>query len=108
LARTVFTGTDDRAIAAELKALFGDTAQLCIQITDDKAPAKHAPLGRCCDECPLCRPATQAVAFVPPDPPALPVRLLGNAHAIRAPPVDSALPAYPAQPNPARAPPLAV
>jgi hypothetical protein len=48
------------------------------------------------------------VAFVSPDLPALPGRLDGEAHAIRAPPVRDVLPPYPAQPNPARAPPLAV
>ena len=103
-----FAGADDAAIAAELKALFGDTAQLCVQINDDKAPARHAPSGHCCDQCPLCRFAAQAVAFVSPDLPALPGRLDGEAHAIRAPPVQDVLPPYPAQPNPARAPPLAV
>ena len=50
----------------------------------------------------------QTVAFVPPDLPVLPERLDSDAHAIRAPPGEDVLPAYPAQPNPARAPPLAV
>jgi hypothetical protein len=101
-------GADDAAIAAELKALFGDTAQLCVQVNDDKAPAKHAPSGHCCDQCPLCRFAAQAVAFVPPDAPSLPDRLESDAHAIRAPPGRDVLPAYPVQPNPTRAPPLPV
>ena len=108
MAAPAFAGADDAAIAAELKALFGDTAQLCVQVNDDKAPAKHAPSGHCCDQCPLCRFAAQAVAFVSPDLPVLPGRLDSDAHAIRAPPGDDVLPAYPAQPNPARAPPLAV
>ena len=108
IAAPAFAGADDAAIAAELKALFGDTAQLCVQVNDDKAPAKHAPSGHCCDQCPLCRFAAQAVAFVSPDLPVLPGRLDSEAHAIRAPPSQSVLPAYPAQPNPARAPPLAV
>ena len=108
IAAPAFAGADDAAIAAELKALFGDTAQLCVQVSDDKAPAKHAPSGHCCDQCPLCRFAAQAVAFVAPDLPALPERLESDAHAIRAPPGQDVLPAYPAQPNPARAPPLAV
>jgi hypothetical protein len=102
-----FAGADDAAIAAELKALFGDTAQLCIQV-NDKAPAKHEPSGHCCDQCPLCRFAAQAVAFVEPDLPALPGRLDGEARAIRAPPSQDVLPPYPGQPNPARAPPLPV
>jgi hypothetical protein len=108
MAAPAFAGADDAAIAAELKALFGDAAQLCVQINDDKAPARHAPSGHCCDQCPLCRFAAQAVAFVSPDLPVLSGRLDGEAHAIRAPPVLEILPPYPAQPNPARAPPLAV
>ena len=108
IAAPAFAGADDAAIAAELKALFGDTAQLCVQVSDDKAPAKHAPSGHCCDQCPLCRFAAQAVAFVSPDLPALPDQLHTDARAIRASPGDDVVPAYPAQPNPARAPPLAV
>lgn len=108
LAAPAFAGADDAAIAAELKALFGGTAQLCVQVHDDKAPAKHAPFHHCCDQCPLCRFTAQAVAFVAPDLPVLPKRLNGDAHAIRAPPGQDHLPAYPAQPNSARAPPLAV
>jgi hypothetical protein len=108
IAAPAFAGADDAAIAAELKALFGDTAQLCVQVNDDKAPVKHNPASRCCDQCPLCRFAAQAVAFVAPDLPALPGRLDGEAHAIRAPPSEDVLPPYPGQPNPARAPPLAV
>jgi hypothetical protein len=108
IAAPAFAGADDAAIAAELKALFGDTAQLCVQISDDKTPPKHAPSSHCCDQCPLCRFAAQAVAFVSPDLPVLPGRIDREAHAIRAPPSQDVLPPYPAQPNPARAPPLAV
>ena len=107
-AAPAYAGVDDAAIAAELKALFGDTAQLCVQVNDDKAPAKHNPSGHCCDQCPLCRFTAQAVAFVAPDLPALPERLDSDAHATRAPPGQDVLPAYPLQPNPARAPPLPV
>jgi hypothetical protein len=107
-AAPAFAGADDAAVAAELKALFGDTAQLCVQVNDDKAPAQHHPAGHCCDQCPLCRFAAQAVAFVAPDLPAAPGRLEGEAHAIRAPPARDVLPFYPLQPNPARAPPLEV
>ena len=106
MAAPAFAGADDAAIAAELKALFGNAAELCVHVNDDKAPAKHT--GHCCDQCPLCRFAAQAVAFVAPDLPALPGRLEGEAQAIRAPPAGDILPPYPAQPNPARAPPLAV
>jgi hypothetical protein len=103
-----FVGADDAAIAAELKAVFGDAAELCAHINDPAAPGKHAPFGHCCDQCPPCRFAAQAVAFVPPDVPALPERLDSDARGIRAPPGQCALPAYPAQQNRARAPPLAV
>jgi hypothetical protein len=106
LAAPAFAGADDAAVAAELKALFGDAAELCAHVNDDKAPAKHN--GHCCDQCPLCRFTAQAVAFVPPDAPASPGRLESEAHAIRAPPARDSLPAYAAQPNPARAPPLSV
>jgi hypothetical protein len=108
LSAPAFAGADHVAIAAELKAMFGDAAELCVQVNDNKAPAKHAPSGHCCDQCPLCRFAAQAVEFAPPDPPALPERLHTDEHAIRAPPGRDVLPAYPAQPNPAWAPPLAV
>ena len=107
-AAPAFAGADDVAIAAELKAVFGDAAQLCVQVNDDKASGKHGPSGHCCDQCPLCRFAAQAVAFVAPDLPALPGRLESEAPAIRAPPARDSLPAYPVQPNPARAPPLSV
>jgi hypothetical protein len=108
MAAPAFAGADDAAIAAQLKALFGDTAQLCVQVNDDKTPAKHAPSGHCCDQCPLCRFAAQAVAFVSPELPVLPGRIDREAHAIRTPPARDLLPPYPVQPNPARAPPLAV
>ena len=108
LAAPAFAGADDASIAAELKAVFGDAAQLCVQVNDDKPPAKHAPYSHCCDQCPLCRFGAQAAAFVPPDLPALLKRPDSDAHAIRAPPAPDVLPAYPAQPNPARAPPPAV
>jgi hypothetical protein len=103
-----FAGADDAAIAAELKAVFGDSAELCVHVNDDGGPGKHAPSGHCCDQCPLCRFAAQAVAFVSPDLPALPGRLDSEAPAIRAPPSQDALPPYTTQPNPARAPPLPV
>jgi hypothetical protein len=108
LSAPAFAGANDATIAAELKAVFGDAAELCAHINDLGAPGKHAPSGHCCDQCPLCRFAAQAVAFIPPDAPALPERLGSDAHGIRAPPGQNVLPAYRAQPNRARAPPLAV
>jgi hypothetical protein len=108
LAAPAFAGADEAAVAAELKAVFGDAAELCAHVNDHGAPGKHAPFGHCCDQCPLCRFAAQAAAFVPPDGPSLPERLDNDAHVIRAPPGQKGLPGYPAQPNRARAPPLAV
>jgi hypothetical protein len=108
VAAPAFAGADDAAIAAELKALFGDAAELCAHINDESAPGKHAPSGHCCDQCPLCRFAAQAVAFVPPDVPALPERVNSGSRAIRAGLDALALAASPAKANRARAPPLAV
>jgi hypothetical protein len=108
MAAPAFAGADEAAIAAELKALFGASAQLCVQVNDDKTPGQHHPSSHCCDQCPLCRFAAQVVAFVGPDLLALPGRLESNAHIIRAPPGNEVLPAYPIQPNAARAPPLSV
>ena len=99
LAAPAFAGADDAAIAAELKAVFGDTAELCVHVNDDSAPGKHVPSGHCCDQCPLCRFAAQAVAFVPPDAPALPERLNADRHAIGAAPAFGAFPACPTQPT---------
>lgn len=108
LAAPAFAGADEATVAAKLKAVFGDAAGFCAHINDHGAPGKHAPCGNCCDQCPLCRAAAQTVALVVLDSPALPERLDSDAHAIRAPPARDVLPAYPPQPNPARAPPLAV
>jgi hypothetical protein len=108
LAAPAFARDDDAAFAADLKAVFGGTAELCAHVNDHSAPGKHAPPGHYCDQCPLCRFAAQGVTFVPPDLPALPEKHQSDAHAIRAPPGRDVLPPYPAQPNSARAPPLAV
>jgi hypothetical protein len=108
MAAPAFAGADDAAIAAELKALFGDTAQLCVQVNDDKAPVHHNPSGHWCDQCPLCWFAAQGLVFVAPDLPPSPGRLESEAHVIPAPPSRGLFPAYPAQPNPTRAPPLPV
>jgi hypothetical protein len=108
LSAPAFAGADDAAIAAELKAVFGHAAEFCAHINDNAAPRKHAPSGHCCDQCPLCRFAAPAVAYVSPDVLALPERLDSDAQTIRAPPSQTLLPAHPAQPNRARAPPLAL
>ena len=64
LAAPAFAGADETAIAAELKALFGNSAELCAHINDHGAPGKHGPCGNCCDQCPLCRGVLQTMAFV--------------------------------------------
>jgi hypothetical protein len=107
-AAPAFGGADDAGIATELRALFGDTAQLCVQVNDERAPAQHHPCGHCDDQCPLCRFTAQIAAIVASDLSVLIGRRESEAHAIRAPPDGASLPAYPAQPNPARAPPLSV
>jgi hypothetical protein len=108
LAAPDFAGADDAAMAAELKALFGDAAELCAHINDHSAPGKHAPCGHCCDQCPLCRIVGQVAAFVPPDAPSLPERLNASRHAIGAVLDIGGFSACPTRSNLARAPPLAV
>jgi hypothetical protein len=108
VAAPAFAGADEATIAAELKAVFGGAADLCAHIDDHGAPGKHAPFGHCCDQCPLCRFAAQAAAFVPPDVPALPERVNGDSRAIRAGPDFLGVTACPTKANRARAPPLAV
>jgi hypothetical protein len=44
-----------RPIAAELKAVSGNAAELCAHVNDHGAPGKHTPFGYCCDQCPLRR-----------------------------------------------------
>ena len=104
---SAFAGAEDAAIAAQLKAVFGDTAELCVQINDDKGSSKHAPSSHCSDQCLLCRFAAQALAFVSPDVPRLRERI-ADSHSIRAGPDFRALFACPRRSNRARAPPLAV
>jgi hypothetical protein len=108
LAGPVLAGSDTSAITADLKAVFGDAAGFCAHIGDKGAPAPLGPCNHCDDQCPLCRFVAQATTFVPPDAPALPVRLNAVRCAIGAAPEFGAFSACPAQPNRARAPPLAV
>ena len=75
LAGPAAPGSSTAAIAADLKAVFGDAAGFCAHIDDKGAPSPHAPCNHCDDQCPLCRIAAQATAFVPPDAPSLPRRL---------------------------------
>ncbi len=97
------------SIAAELKATFGANAGFCTQATHEgRDHSPLSPAGDCCDQCPLCRFAAQAVAFVPPDALALPERLGDDGSAIGAALEFGPLPAFRAKRNRARAPPLAV
>jgi hypothetical protein len=67
------TRPDLAAVAASLKATFGDAAALCTQ-ADDAAPGAPERHQAPCSGCPLCQFAAQTVLFDPP-PPALPERL---------------------------------
>jgi hypothetical protein len=99
------TRPDLAAVAASLKATFGDAATLCAQ-ADDGVPATPGHHKAPCNlGCPLCQFAAQTVLFDAP-PPALPERLAPPGAPLP-PPADYA-PAHPyanrfAQP---RAPPL--
>jgi hypothetical protein len=108
LAGPAAPGSSTAAIAADLKAVFGDAAGFCVHIDDKGAPSPQAPCNHCDDQCPLCRIAAQAAAFVPPDAPTLPLRVSAGRVAVRAAPDFGAFSACPAQRNRARAPPLAV
>ena len=108
LAGPALAGSDTAAVAADLKAIFGDAAGFCAHVDDKSAPAPHGPCNHCDDQCPLCRSFAQAAAFVSPDAPALPGRPDTGRHTIGAAPGFGAFSASPAQPNRARAPPLAV
>ena len=97
---------DTAAIAAELKATFGDAAALCVQADDKGAP--HSP-GGCCDhDCPFCRFSAQVAALVVPDAPALPRRLDRPRRVLGVAPEPGAVPAPSPSRNRARAPPLSV
>ena len=109
LAAPAFAGADDAAIAAELKAFFGDMAQLCAHVNDDKgSPAS------------MRRAAIAAINARSAASPLRPWRLSrqtcrpcrsgSTATRMRSArrPAATFFLAYPAQPNPARAPPLAV
>jgi len=98
--------SDIATVAAELKAVFGDAAALCVQSDDPGAPG--APSGDCDDHCPLCQFAAQASALLAPDLPALPDRFDAACRALGVRPEPGALPLRPAHQHRARAPPFAV
>jgi hypothetical protein len=66
--------TDLSAIAASLKATFGDNAILCVQADEGSPGAPERRQGHCDDGCPLCQFAAQMVLFAAPIP-AMPERL---------------------------------
>jgi hypothetical protein len=108
LAGPTLADPDSAAIAADLKAAFGDAASFCAHIDDRGAPAPHGPCNHCDDQCPVCRLVGQAAAFVPPDPPGLPTRLDPASHAIGSATKFGAFFACRSRTNLARAPPLRV
>jgi hypothetical protein len=99
---------DTAAIAADLKATFGDVAFLCVQADDKGAPSPLAPAGHCGDQCPLCRFFAQVAALIPPHCPAVPQRLGAPRRTSGAAPRLAVFDACPSPANRARAPPLAV
>jgi hypothetical protein len=62
------------AVAASLKATFGDNAILCVQADEGSPGAPERREGHCDDGCPLCQFAAQMILFAAP-PPAAPERL---------------------------------
>ena len=82
---------DPAQIAADLKAMFGDAAALCVQTDDKGAPA--APAGDCGDYCPLCQFAAQAAALIAPDAPTLHLPISVGSETIGIAPAPGAVPA---------------
>jgi hypothetical protein len=68
------TRTDLAAVAASLKATFGDAATLCAQVDDAAPGAPERHQGPCEAGCPLCQFAAQTTLFEAP-PLAQPARL---------------------------------
>jgi hypothetical protein len=108
LAGPASAGSGTAAIAADLKAMFGDAAGFCAHVDDKSAPTPHGPCNHCDDQCQLCRFVAQAAAFASPDAPSLPRRPETGRQTIGLAPEFGAFSACPTQPNRARAPPLAV
>ena len=97
---------DEAAIAAELRATFGEAASLCVQRDDKGAPV--LPAGDCDDHCPLCQFAAQATALIAPDASALPIRLEASLRTLGVAPETGAVPLTPRKLSRARAPPFSV
>jgi hypothetical protein len=106
LSAPVVVADDTAAIAAELKATFGDAAALCAQADDKGGP--HSPGGCCGDQCPFCWFAAQAAALIAPDAPALHAPISVGRETIGVARTPGAVPAPATPQNRARAPPLPV
>ena len=86
--RTAPFGADgSRAVASELKALFGESAFVCVQAGDETPSPTHEK--SCDDTCPLCQIQATGLAFWPHDDLVGAVRLDGAVSAI-GPPVSPA------------------
>jgi hypothetical protein len=76
------------AIAAELKATFGEVAVLCVQAEDDKSPRTPTDPARHCDDCcPLCRLSAGAHALVLPTFLGAPTRIAAASETLAPAPV---------------------
>jgi len=60
--------TDLSAVAASLKAAFGDNAILCVQADEGAPGAPERRQGHCDDGCPLCQFSAQMVLLAAPVP----------------------------------------
>jgi hypothetical protein len=60
------TESDLSAIAASLKATFGDNAILCVQADESSPSTPERRHGHCDDGCPLCQFAAQMVLLAAP------------------------------------------
>ncbi len=106
LSAPVVVADDTTAIAAELKATFGDAVSLCVHADDKGGP--HSPGGCCGDHCPFCRFAAQAAALIASDAPALLGSISIGCETIGSASTPGAVPAPATPQNRARAPPLPV
>jgi hypothetical protein len=104
---TALSASQATRVAADLKAIFGDAASLCLHVDDDGAHG-GTPVTHHDDECPFCRFAAEAATVVASHAPALPVCYDVAQFRIDFPAEFSAPPAAPLRRQQARAPPLAV
>lgn len=97
----------DAATAAELRAIFGDAAALCVKGDRERTPV--SPVGDCDDHCPFCRVAAHTASLTaPPDGPALPAPLEASRASVILAPQTGAFATCPTKRSRARAPPFAI